>query len=317
MVLTPVRLFGPKLAPLLVRFGKHDHNSDGEVTGGFDVALSQRYVAQRIGGIRMGRAKGNQIENLATLPWPVGAVFGVGGFFAIRTLLPMFVKGNPFAPVVAAFYVPMSWFVLVVGLIGAVMSWVKQRHRRKLFDAQQGLESIAALGWRHFEQLVGEAFRRQGYMVEETGLGGADGGIDLVLSKNGRRVLVQCKQWRQRQVGAKVVREMYGLLAHHRADEVKIACSGTYTRDAQEFAKDKPIELIGGEELLRMVREVQTASTQTTRIVQTAEIAAITSTLIAPPACPKCGKPMVERSNRKTGQKFWGCSAFPLCRGVR
>ena len=151
-------------------------------------------MLQREQGARMGRAKGNLIKELATLPWPAGVVFGVGGFFAIRTLLPMLVKGNQFASVVAAFYVPMSWFVLVVGLIGAAMSWVQQRQRRKLFDAQQGLESIAALGWKHFEQLVGEAFRRDGYTVEETGLGGADGGIDLILRKNGRRVLVQCKQ---------------------------------------------------------------------------------------------------------------------------
>lgn len=265
----------------------------------------------------MGRAKGNLIKELATLPWSAGVIFGVGGFFAIRTLLPVFVKGNQFAPVVTVFYVPMSWFVLVVGLVGAAMSWVKQRHRRKLLDAQQGLESIAALGWRHFEQLVGEAFRRQGYAVEDTGLGGADGGIDLILHKSGRRVLVQCKQWRQRQVGAKVVREMYGLLAHHRADEVKIACSGTYTRDAAEFAKDKPIELIGGEKLLRIVREVQTTPMQTTLAVEVVEPASVASTPIAPPACPKCGKPMVERSNRKTTQRFWGCSTFPICRGVR
>ena len=265
----------------------------------------------------MGRAKGNPIKELAPLPWPVCVAFGVGGFFAIRTLLPMLVKGNPFAPIVAAFYVPMSWFVLVAGLIAAAVSWMRQQQRRKLLDAQQGLESIAALGWRHFEQLVGEAFRRQGHAVEETGLGGADGGIDLILRKDGRCVLVQCKQWRQRQVGAKVVREMYGLLAHHRADEVKIACSGTYTRDAEEFAKDKPIELIGGEELLRMIREVQTASTQTARPVEVAVPASVASAQNAPPACPKCGEPMVERGNRKTGKKFWGCSTFPGCRGVR
>ena len=265
----------------------------------------------------MGRAKGNLIGNLATLPWPVGVVFGVGAFFAIRDLLPMLVKGNPFAPIVAAFYVPMSWLMLIVGLIGAAMSWAQQQHRNKLLDAQQGLESIAALGWRHFEQLVGEAFRRQGYSVEETGLGGADGGIDLILRKNGHRVLVQCKQWRRRQIPVNVVREMYGLLAHHGADEVKIACSGTYTRDAEEFAKNKPIKLIGGEEFLRMVREVQAALVQTTRIVKVVEPASVASTPIAPPACPKCGKPMIERSNGKTRQKFWGCSTFPVCRGVR
>ena len=266
----------------------------------------------------MGRAKGNLIENLATLPWPADVVFGVGGFFAIRTLLPMFVKGNPFAPIVAAFCAPMSWLVLVVGLIGAAMSWAQQQQRRKLLDAQRGLESIAALGWKHFELLVGEAFRRQGYAVEETGLGGADGGIDLILRKDGRRVLVQCKQWRQRQVGVSVVREMAGLLLHHRADEVKIACSGTYTRDAAEFTKDKPIELIGGEELLRMVREVQTARVlQATHIVEVIEPSAVASTPVVSLSCPKCGKPMVERSNHKTRQKFWGCSTFPACRGVR
>lgn len=265
----------------------------------------------------MGRKKGGLIEDLAKLPWPVGVVFGVGCFAAIRLGLPTVAHGNPFAQAVVPAANIISWFLLAVGLLGAAMSWIGQRHRRGLLDAQQGLDSIAALGWKHFEQLVGEAFRRQGYTVEETGLGGADGGIDLILRKNGRRVLVQCKQWRQRQVGAKVVREMYGLLAHHRADEVKIACSGTYTRDAAEFAQGKPIELIGGEELLRMIRAVQAAPAQAARVAEVVAPVSVAPTPAAPPDCPKCGKTMVERSNRKTGQKFWGCSTFPACRGVR
>jgi restriction system protein len=259
-------------------------------------------------GLEMGRAKKGIVEDLASLPWPVGVIFGVGCFAAIRLGLPAIVHGNPFAQAAVPAANIISWILLAFGLLGAAMSWFGQQHRRQLLDGQQGLEGIAALGWRHFEQLVGEAFRRQGYTVEETGLGGADGGIDLILRKNSRRVLVQCKQWRRRQIPVNVVREMAGLLAHHGADEVKIVCSGTYTRDAADFAQGKPIELIGGEELLRMIREVQAAPAQT---------ASIASTSISPPACPKCGKPMVERSNRKTGQKFLGCSTFPACRGVR
>lgn len=226
-------------------------------------------------------------------------------------------QGNPFAPAFVPMAMLMSWFVLAAGLLGAAMSWIGQRRRRRLLDAQQGLDSIAALGWRHFELLVGEAFRRQGHTVEETGLGGADGGIDLILRKDGRRVLVQCKQWRRRQIPVSVMREMYGLLAHHGADEVKIACVGTYTRDAAQFANGKPIELIGGEELLRMIRAVQAAPERNVRVIEAVELAATASTLRAQPACPKCGKAMVERNNRKTGQKFWGCAAFPACRGVR
>jgi restriction system protein len=37
----------------------------------------------------------------------------------------------------------------------------------------------------------------------------------------------------------------------------------------------------------------------------------------AGPACPACGQPMVRRSSKSGGQFFWGCSAYPECRGTR
>lgn len=33
--------------------------------------------------------------------------------------------------------------------------------------------------------------------------------------------------------------------------------------------------------------------------------------------CSACGRPMVERVNRRTGKPFWGCSGFPKCRGPK
>lgn len=39
-----------------------------------------------------------------------------------------------------------------------------------------------------------------------------------------------------------------------------------------------------------------------------------------PPACPRCGKHMVQRTARQgehAGQPFWGCSAYPDCKGTR
>ena len=38
------------------------------------------------------------------------------------------------------------------------------------------------------------------------------------------------------------------------------------------------------------------------------------------PACPKCGKPMLRRMQKKgqgQGREFWGCSGFPGCDGLR
>src|SRR5690606_1561061 len=77
--------------------------------------------------------------------------------------------------------------------------------------------------------------------------------------KDGRRTLVQCKQWKRQQVGVSVVREMAGLLTHHQAHAVKIACIGGFTPDAEAFAHGKPIELIGGEQLLEMIQMVKAA----------------------------------------------------------
>lgn len=33
--------------------------------------------------------------------------------------------------------------------------------------------------------------------------------------------------------------------------------------------------------------------------------------------CPDCGSKMYERTNRTNGDKFWGCSKYPDCRGTR
>jgi hypothetical protein len=35
------------------------------------------------------------------------------------------------------------------------------------------------------------------------------------------------------------------------------------------------------------------------------------------PVCPKCGAPMVLRTRKSDGGSFWGCSAYPRCRGIR
>ncbi|HEU0079581.1 MAG TPA: topoisomerase DNA-binding C4 zinc finger domain-containing protein, partial [Longimicrobiaceae bacterium] len=37
---------------------------------------------------------------------------------------------------------------------------------------------------------------------------------------------------------------------------------------------------------------------------------------LAPPACPECGGQMALRTNRRSGQRFWGCRRFPDCKGT-
>jgi len=263
------------------------------------------------------------LDDLAALPWPVGVVVGVAAFLAIRHGIPALLstRGGPLAQGLALDK-PLgllAWLVLAVCFIAAFMSFLGARRRRQLLDTRTGLESISALGWRDFESLVGEAFRRRGYTVEETGLGGADGGIDLILRRDGRRILVQCKQWRRQKVPVNVVREMYGLLTHHAADEVRIATLGGFTGDAERFARGKPIELMNGETLLEMIQAAQSTygstSLERAGVDPTAAPESLPDAEV--PVCPRCGKAMVTRTNRRNGESFWGCSSYPECKGTR
>lgn len=264
------------------------------------------------------RGKKSGFEVLADLPWPAGVVAGAVGFIAIQQVVPWWLTKHkgPLAVGLGAqlsnILAPLAWLLLALCWMAALASCLGSRRRRLLLDTRDPLDSLASGSWAQFEQLVGEAFRRHGYTVEETGLGGADGGIDLILRKQGQKVIVQCKQWRSRQIGVSVVREMAGLLAHHRADAVKIVCIGTFTRDAEAFAAGKPIELIRGEALLGMIRAVQKPAAN--RVEPQLEPATCPTPQAA--ACRRCGSALVARSNRRTGEQVQGCSQFPHCRGT-
>ncbi|TXD45185.1 restriction endonuclease [Xanthomonas campestris] len=277
----------------------------------------------------MGRRKKQSgFEALATLPWPVGVVAGIVAYLGVRYGIGWWFShhGGMLSQGIAqqstAMFGPLAWMLLGICWLAGLFSYLGARSRRRFLETRTSLESLAAGGWRQFEQLVGEASRRQGYSVEETGLGGADGGIDLILRKDGCRTLVQCKQWKRQQVGVSVVREMYGLLAHHQAHAVKIACIGTYTKDAERFAEGKPIELIAGEQLLDMIRAVQQqGATQLAAspvridpvFASTGSTVSATGTALG---CPRCGSALVHRRNRRTGENFLGCIQFPKCRGT-
>ena len=119
------------------------------------------------------------------------------------------------------------------------------------------MASIRNFSWREFEELVAEAFRREGYSVIENAKAGSDGGVDIRLRRNGELVLVQCKNWNRNRVGVGVVREMCGVMMDEGAAGVVIVCSGRFTRDAWNFAKGKPVRLVGGRALMEMIERVR------------------------------------------------------------
>ena len=251
----------------------------------------------------MGRRRKSLLDELASMPWQVGIAAGFAAVLA----------GSNLASGALA---PLAWIVAFACWMAALVSFIDSLKRRRLLDAQTGLDSFAAMGWRDFERLVGEAYRREGYSVEETGLGGPDGGIDLILRGKDRTTLVQVKQWRRQNVDVPTVREIYGLMVHHRADAVRIATLGGFTAAARRFAEGKPIELMDAKELLALVSRVESTDAAHAGI-NSCTVERIATESANHPDCPNCGEPMVRRKNRRTADSFWGCKDFPRCKGTR
>ena len=275
---------------------------------------------------------------VSRLPWWAGVLLAIASYLLLHRLAsqPMPAPSTPGqfgAAATHALWIGAAnagqYVVPLLCLAGAFMSAWRRRQRSKLVDdatRSESSDALAGISWREFELLVGEAFRLQGYQVVERGGSGADGGVDLVLTRPGlngaEKFFVQCKQWRAFKVGVDVVRELYGVMAAEGAAGGFVITSGRFTAEATRFAAGRNVQLIDGTGLHAMLA---LARGRVPAASQPAPAKPVPGTSSTPspadhPSCPLCSQPMVRRTAKRganAGQSFWGCTAYPACRGTR
>lgn len=263
-------------------------------------------------------------------PLCAGFFYALMGFIVPALLTSTFKPGDPLAKSFAVILMPLSVKLAPFAALFVLMIWglaeLKKLMDRRRLDSQTGLGSIADLSWAEFEELAAEAYRREGYSVEPTGGAAGDGGVDLVLRRNGQTTLVQCKHWKTWTVGVKIVRELRGVMASEKADYGVVVSYGTFTSEATAFAQENRITLVAGKELVELIRSVQKTRSASPTSRATASPSVVGhSQPGAPlsqeaPACPRCGSPMVQRTAKRgpnAGRQFWGCPRYPACQGIR
>jgi restriction system protein len=249
-------------------------------------------------------------------------------------------------PVAAVFlFVPVIWFrhgikipeARMLGyMLGAIPAFVilaagyaglRFRQERAVF-LQQHLDIawLNNLSWQDFERQVAEVYQQRGYLVDQVGGGGADGGVDLRLRREGQTCIVQCKRWKTYKVGVKPVRELFGVMTAEKAGRAIFITSGVYTDEALRFAEGKPLELVDGAQLAEMLRQFQSSLRQalapSSNVPSKPSQPAQSATAPARPKCPNCGSEMILRraqSGQYAGREFQGCSMYSKtkCGGIR
>lgn len=169
-----------------------------------------------------------------------------------------------------------------------------------------------------FERLLTLYFRDNGYTVKEVGVGGKDGGVDLVITdKRGEKTAVQAKCYADHnKVQVMTVRELVGAKRNHDCILSLIVTTSDLTGPARKEADQFKVDYWHGGLVDSKLRSwgKWVPSNKKMKMATTKKEQPI-SKAVSNVKC-SCGAAMVKRKN-KAGSEFWGCSNFPNCRKTK
>lgn len=121
--------------------------------------------------------------------------------------------------------------------------------------------NLAAISWEDFEHLIRELFENEfssnGGEVKVT-QASRDGGVDAVAFDpdpiRGGKIVIQAKRYTNT-VGVSAVRDLYGTVMNEGATKGILVTTADYGPDAYEFAKNKPLTLLNGGNLLHLLEK--------------------------------------------------------------
>ncbi|MFB6273193.1 MAG: restriction endonuclease [Salinibacter sp.] len=126
-------------------------------------------------------------------------------------------------------------------------------------DDSEGTENLMKLDWGEFEQLIGglleREFANEGGEVEITQASQEDGIGAIAYDPDplrGGKFVIQAERSAQ-PVGGSAVRDLHGTSMREGADKGVLITTSDFSRSAHDFAKDKLIQLLNGDDLLRLL----------------------------------------------------------------
>ncbi len=102
-----------------------------------------------------------------------------------------------------------------------------------------------------FEYLLGALFKQMNYKVEVT-RGSGDQGADIIISKMGRKTVVQAKCYLNN-VSNKAIQEVVAAIKYYNADAGMVVTNSYYTKGAKELAEANDIALWDRDKLSQML----------------------------------------------------------------
>lgn len=136
-------------------------------------------------------------------------------------------------------------FVLIIVFL------IYRAYRRKQILRMSGIMEIDKMDGILFEHYLKELYSSYGYSAKVTQAVG-DFGADLVLTKTGKKIVVQAKRY-SGNVGVKAVQEIKAAQSHYNAEESWVVTNSYFTQAAVSLAKSNNVKLINRDQLIDQI----------------------------------------------------------------
>jgi len=113
-------------------------------------------------------------------------------------------------------------------------------------------QKLVSLTGAEFEKLLYRLFESMGYKVELIGKSGDQGG-DLITNKDGERILIQAKCYRDWSTGNDAVQQVVAAMKYYDCNKAMVITTSYFTSEAIVLAKANKTELISKERLQELL----------------------------------------------------------------
>lgn len=171
------------------------------------------------------------------------------------------------------------------------------------------LAALRALEWKRFERLCRKYYQATGFK-SETVRKGQDGSFDVKLFQTDASqtlILLRGNSTMAYSVGVKEIRDLLNAMAQYKVARGVYITTGTFNREALNFANDHPLQLLDGDGFLR---KLQALPKEHQDVLLQVALKGDYRT----PTCVSCGTKMTRRTDE--AGPVWGCVSHPTCKNT-
>lgn len=135
--------------------------------------------------------------------------------------------------------------------IASIALW-RQLRRPSASQVEAITQAAARMNWPDFRTALEQGFARAGFAVSRL-----DQGADLLLTRDGRSTLVAAQRWKAARHGEEALQALQAAARARGASGCIYVTLGSFSANAERFARANQIELMQGDALARLIGDVK------------------------------------------------------------